>query len=1495
MWNSLRLRLTMIFIGLAVGPLLLVGMILAQRSFTIEREQALDLQRQVAQCVSTEIEAFLWERESELRLIGGEIRGLDRSDRAQELSLLLGMLRSGANRNVYEGLTLLDDQGQEQVRLSRREVIPTDELDDWSGAVEFEEPKSGGQTYFGPVWFDETTGEALMTIAVPLFELRSFRLRSVLVANVRFKTVGDLIAGLQVSEGQTIYVVDQEGKVVAHQDPSVELQDVRFESSERRIAQTGLNGTDVVLAVDEFQLGEQVLSVVAERPETEALEPAIHMVFTIAATVVVALVVASGLGFLVVRQIVRPIESLTTTARAISAGDLSQQVEVANRDEIGQLAETFNRMTAQLRDLFDSLEQRIAERKQAEEELRESQQFIENVANTAPLLLYVVDLSESRVIYANSQFITQLGYTPEQMRIEVVSERFVHPGGHAVIEETLACIARAKDGEIIEAEFQSKRASGEWRWLHNRSIVLSRNPDGSVKQYLGTILDITERKRAEEALKTSESEKRSILNAISDIVLFQDMDMIIRWGNEAAARSVGKTQQELVGCRCYELWHGRSEPCEECPVLAVLETGSYASSSIMTTPGGRWWEITGEPVHDRDGKIVGAIEIARDITERKQAEKELQESEEKFRTFTESAPVAIMIYQNYQCIYANPAAETITGYTNEELLSMKFWDVGHPDSKDLIEEWSKAIAREESVPKQYELRVVAKDGSEKWIDGRLELIEYEGKRAALISAIDITERKLMEEALRLKDNAMASSIDAIAIAEFAGNLTYVNASFLRMWGYDDESKVLGKPAVGFWQMEENAEVVVEALRDRQSWTGELVAKRRDGSLFDVQVSASMVTDETGKPICMMSSFVDVTERKRMEEALRESEEKYRQLFELESDAIFLIDNETDRILEVNAAGLALYGYSREELLQKRNTDISAEPDKTRKATMERWSQVPVRFHRKKNGTVFPVEITGRHFTRRGREVHIAAIRDIAKRVQVEEERELLLVQIRAQAQRVQQIVDTVPEGVLLLDADGRAVLANPVAEGDIAVLADAEVGDTLTHLGDRSLEELLTSPPSGRWHEVKADERTFEIIARPMEPATRPTADARLLNGDSPEPGDWVLVINDVTREREIQRRVQQQERLAAVGQLAAGIAHDFNNIMATIVLYAQMTARTEGLPATVQERMTTINQQAQHATRLIQQILDFGRRAVLERQPLDLLPLLKEQVKLLKRTLPESIEIELAYGPDEYTINADPTRMQQMVTNLAVNARDAMPEGGSLRIGLERIRIEGRKAAPLPEMKAGEWVQVTVSDTGTGIPPDVLPHIYEPFFTTRAPLGSGLGLSQVHGIVAQHEGHIDVETQLGQGTTFIIYLPALPIRQPEPSTLGTGRLIQGEGQTILVVEDSAAIRKALVESLQVLNYQAMEASNGQEALAVLEQHDEEIALVLSDVVMPEMGGIALLRSMRQNGLAMPVVMLTGHPLKKELENLRAQGMVAWLVKPPSLEQLAEVVAQALS
>jgi two-component system cell cycle sensor histidine kinase/response regulator CckA len=535
-------------------------------------------------------------------------------------------------------------------------------------------------------------------------------------------------------------------------------------------------------------------------------------------------------------------------------------------------------------------------------------------------------------------------------------------------------------------------------------------------------------------------------------------------------------------------------------------------------------------------------------------------------------------------------------------------------------------------------------------------------------------------------------------------------------------------------------------------------------------------------------------------------------------------------------------------------------------------------------------------------------RAVEKR-QVEEERAFLLTQIQEQAQQMKQTINTVPEGVLLLNGDRQIILANPTAKKDLSVLAGAKTGDTLTRLGNRPLAELLTSPPKGLWHEVEASgppHRTFEVIARPIEAG--------------PTPGGWVLVIRDVTQEREIQRRVQQKDRLAAVGQLATGIAHDFSNIMAVIVLYTEIALRAApDLSPKTEGRLKTVIQQAKHASDLIQQILDFSQRAVIERQPLSLVPLLKEQIKLLERTLPENIQINLTHvgEADEYMVNADPTRMQQMVMNLALNARDAMPEGGELCIELEQIRIEYHKETPLPEMQTGEWVRMMVRDNGTGIPPDVLPHIFDPFFTTKAPgQGSGLGLPQVYGIVKQHEGEVDVKSQIGRGTTFSIYLPALSVHQPETTT-ETQALAQGSGETILVVEDDAVTREALVVTLETLHYRALGAANGREALAIFEKHTDApsptrpslqaegssnsglaqqqgVALVLSDAVMPEMDGIALFHALRQRCPEVPVVLLTGHPMEKEMEGLRAQGLKDWLPKPPNLDKLAQVVARAL-
>ncbi len=729
----------------------------------------------------------------------------------------------------------------------------------------------------------------------------------------------------------------------------------------------------------------------------------------------------------------------------------------------------------------------------------------------------------------------------------------------------------------------------------------------------------------------------------------------------------------------------------------------------------------------------------------------------------------------------------------------------------------------------------------------------------------------------------------------------VNQATLRTFGAESKEELLG--ALDQVLAPETRQIlrdeIIAIAEGRSYFEGETVNRTLQGETLNVLLTMALPSKPKQFDHVLVS-LMDITERQKTRQALQESQERLHQITSSLREVVWLRDIVTLEVLYVNPAYEQVWGRSCQSLYD----DPTSFFDAVHPADQEHLKQA---IDNQYQGKWFDEEyrilqpdgsvrwIWGRTFPIMDEmgQVHrvMAVAEDITERRQAERERSQLLAQIREQARRMEDVVDTVPEGMLLLDPDERIVTANLLGKEYLAHLSDASVGDVLTHLGGHPLAELLTSPPQGLWHEITSTngnqdgpELRFQIIARPITAGSAP--------------GGWVLVIRDVTQQREIEQRVQQQERLAAVGQLAAGIAHDFNNIMATIVLYAQMTARMTELDPVIRERMKTVNQQAQHATRLIQQILDFSRRAVLERRPLDLSPLLKEHVKLLNRTLPESIEIKVTIGPGEHIVNADPTRVQQVVTNLALNARDAMLKGGQLDIGLKRITIRPDGPVPLSGMDKGDWICITVSDTGAGIPADVLPRIFEPFFTTKAPLGSGLGLSQVHGIVGSHGGLIDVKSRVGQGTTFFIYLPALITHEtpsfPVSSSPGERPLPMGSGETILVVEDNTAARQALVDSVELLNYRALEAVHGEEALDIIEQRGAEIALVLSDVVMPEKGGIELLHILAERHISTPVVLLTGHPMNKEMDNLRAQGKCDWLPKPPSLERLAEVIAQNL-
>ena len=436
--------------------------------------------------------------------------------------------------------------------------------------------------------------------------------------------------------------------------------------------------------------------------------------------------------------------------------------------------------------------------------------------------------------------------------------------------------------------------------------------------------------------------------------------------------------------------------------------------------------------------------------------------------------------------------------------------------------------------------------------------------------------------------------------------------------------------------------------------------------------------------------------------------------------------------------------------------------------------------------------------------------------------------LTAQQKHLESLVEHMPVGTVLLDNDFNILVTNPLGLRILTTLnteIDDRIGD---RLGPILFQELLE-----RQHDLLPVEIDLEGSHRQVfEAQIRPVG----------EPSNqWVLTLRDVTRERENQDRIQSQERLATVGQLAAGIAHDFNNIMAAILVYTDLLRNDTDIPAKSREKLSIIEEQVQRAASLIRQILDFSRRSIMERSALDLLPFVKELDKMLGRVLPETISLELTYQPGQYWANADPTRLQQVFMNLALNARDAMPNGGLLQFRLTRYTLKDGQTPPIPGMPPASWIQIQISDTGTGISPEAMQHIFEPFFTTKpVGQGTGLGLAQVYGIIRHHEGYIDVASKPGQGTTFIIYLPVL--ENPPVATLvaETVQSLTGQGETILVVEDDEITREAICALLQANQFDVITAGNGLHALEIFQNKANQIALVISDVVMPVMGGVEL-------------------------------------------------------
>ncbi len=392
----------------------------------------------------------------------------------------------------------------------------------------------------------------------------------------------------------------------------------------------------------------------------------------------------------------------------------------------------------------------------------------------------------------------------------------------------------------------------------------------------------------------------------------------------------------------------------------------------------------------------------------------------------------------------------------------------------------------------------------------------------------------------------------------------------------------------------------------------------------------------------------------------------------------------------------------------------------------------------------------------------------------------------------------------------------------------------------------------------------------------------------------FIAVKRDITQREKFKEQLHQAQKLEAIGHLAGGVAHDFNNLLTVIHANTQLVLMDEGqLNEENRQCLQQVTEATERAANLTRQLLAFGRKQDIQFQPVNLNQVINNFTKMLNRVIGEHITLRCRYAEDLPPANGDVSMLEQVLINLIVNARDAMPDGGSIVITTEAVRVGASQVAIHPEAHPGKFVCMTVADTGAGIHPEHLSRIFEPFFTTKdAGKGTGLGLSTVHGIVKQHGGWIEVSSQLGSGTTFKIFLPAGTFGAAEKSPQPTEARVVGGNEKILLVEDDADVRMVARDVLEVSGYHIWEAANGQEALNVWQHNAAKVDLLLTDIIMPGgLNGRELADRLRGERPGLKVILMSGYSADR-VEKIQSQNHI--LHKPFSLESLTETVRKCL-
>jgi PAS domain S-box-containing protein len=1155
----------------------------------------------------------------------------------------------------------------------------------------------------------------------------------------------------------------------------------------------------------------------------------------------------------------------------------------------------------------------ITERKRADEALRESEERYRFLVELSPEAIFVA--SEGKHVFANSAGLKLLGaLSPNQVIGKPIMD-VIHPDYREVVAKRMRM---AMETGVIPPVLEEK-------FIRLDGTVIDVEVRGAPLVYQGkpamqvVISDITIRKRMEESLRLSEQNFRdSIENSLLGIrivnkdgkTLYANRAFLAMWGYSSIEELEAVPRKQRYTPESYEEHRERVEKRkrgETAPITYDISIvrGDGQIRYLSASRGKVLWN------GERQFQVV-----YQDITERKRMEESLQLSEQNFRDSIESSPLGIRVLdkEGGKTIYANRALLGILGYSSIEELDavprkQRYTPEGYDEHMKMLEKRQ----RGEDIPLGYEVQIVRGDGQVRHVlMSRGEVLWDGGKRFQVVYQ-DITERKRMEQLVKENEARFRSIVETtrewIWQMDLDGKMTYNNPAFKEILGYDHE-EVLGHNTLDYMHEEDRQRIeqmLQQLIPEKRGWTNLVVRWRhKDGTSRWLESNAVPILDLQGQMLGYQGADRDITERKRAEEALRESEERYRLIAENASDVIWTADMNL-KMTYISPSCINLHGYTPEETLnrtlEERMTKESV--DKVTNMWMESLADeaagrvVPSRTNtfeaeiKRKDGSIVWTE-TIASFVRdgTGKAIGILGVtRNIDARKRAEEA-------VRTSEERYRLLAENIRDVIWAMDMDLHFTYVSP----SVKYLGDRTAEEVMS----MSLEQLLT-PSSQELVLELLDKELALAKTMPPRPGRSRMVEVEVVQSDSSilwselrmsfvrgpngQPVGILGIMRDITEQRKIEeeRRVMEQKaqlasRLASVGELAAGIAHEVNNPLTGVIGYAELLMK-EDVPEHVRDGLEVIHEGAKRVVGIVRGLLTFARRSKPERTLVDINQIVESTLRLRAYELQTSnIKVTTELDPDLSITFADSGQLQQVFLNLIINAETEM----RLAYGKGKLMIKTEQI--------DSTIRISFKDDGPGIAEENLERIFNPFFTTReVGKGTGLGLSVCHGIMNEHGGRIWAESELGNGTTFIVELPIVSDMKQLKRAKPVHKAGKAAKAKILVVDDELAVRQLLKQLLTEEGHEVETADNGKDAFEMIKSNG--FSLILLDIKLPRMSGIKLYERIQSiaNSPLHQVVFITGDIMGVDTEAFLARTKAPYITKPFDIEFLCSEVNRLLT